>query len=90
MQMMIIDGTQVLNMAQVHECFVAALSFPEWYGHNLDALHDCLTDVSEPLVIRVAHCAILKERLGSASQRLFRVLEESAIENPLISVEFVS
>lgn len=22
------------------------LGFPEWYGHNLDALHDCLTDFS--------------------------------------------
>lgn len=23
-----------------------ALHFPDWYGHNLDALHDCLTDFS--------------------------------------------
>ncbi|MEU4768224.1 barstar family protein [Actinosynnema sp. NPDC023794] len=23
-----------------------ALSFPDWFGHNLDALHDCLTDLS--------------------------------------------
>ncbi len=23
-----------------------ALGFPDWYGHNLDALHDCLTDFS--------------------------------------------
>ena len=22
------------------------LAFPDWYGHNLDALHDCLTDLS--------------------------------------------
>ena len=24
----------------------AALSFPDWFGHNLDALYDCLTDLS--------------------------------------------
>lgn len=23
-----------------------ALSFPNWFGHNLDALHDSLTDLS--------------------------------------------
>jgi hypothetical protein len=23
-----------------------ALSFPDWFGHNLDALYDCLTDLS--------------------------------------------
>jgi RNAse (barnase) inhibitor barstar len=24
----------------------AALNFPSWYGRNLDALHDCLVDLS--------------------------------------------
>lgn len=24
----------------------AALNFPTWYGHNLDALYDCLIDLS--------------------------------------------
>ena len=23
-----------------------ALDFPDWFGHNLDALYDCLTDLS--------------------------------------------
>jgi hypothetical protein len=23
-----------------------ALGFPDWFGHNLDALYDCLTDLS--------------------------------------------
>ncbi|MGE5339046.1 MAG: barstar family protein [Gemmatimonadota bacterium] len=25
-----------------------ALDFPDWYGANLDALYDCLTDLAEP------------------------------------------
>lgn len=31
------------------------LGFPEWYGRNLDALHDCLGDLTRPtaLVARV-------------------------------------
>ncbi|MGH3609345.1 MAG: barstar family protein, partial [Pseudonocardiaceae bacterium] len=24
----------------------SALDFPAWYGRNLDALHDCLADLS--------------------------------------------
>ncbi|TVT50392.1 barstar family protein [Amycolatopsis cynarae] len=28
------------------EAIAAALSFPDWFGRNLDALYDCLTDLS--------------------------------------------
>ena len=30
----------------MHERLAAALSFPDYYGHNMDALHDCLGDVA--------------------------------------------
>ncbi|MFD8411711.1 barstar family protein [Streptomyces sp. NPDC059650] len=30
----------------MHRAFAAALHFPDYYGHNLDALNDCLGDVA--------------------------------------------
>lgn len=35
--------------AQLHGALAEALSFPDWYGKNLDALYDCLTDLDEPV-----------------------------------------
>ena len=32
--------------ATLHRELANALAFPDYYGHNLDALHDCLTDVA--------------------------------------------
>lgn len=32
---------------KLHQDFAAALSFPDYYGNNLDALPDCLRDVAE-------------------------------------------
>ena len=29
------------------------LELPEYYGHNLDALYDCLTSISEPTIIHI-------------------------------------
>ena len=34
------------DKASTLTAFAAALSFPDYFGHNLDALYDCLTDLS--------------------------------------------
>ena len=31
----------------LHRVLAAILHFPEYYGHNLDALYDCLGDLEE-------------------------------------------
>jgi RNAse (barnase) inhibitor barstar len=36
----------VTSRAEALDAIGAALSFPSWYGRNLDALYDCLTDLS--------------------------------------------
>jgi RNAse (barnase) inhibitor barstar len=36
----------VTNRAEALDAIGAALNFPAWYGRNLDALYDCLVDLS--------------------------------------------
>src|SRR4051812_232399 len=35
-----------LSKGKVFPAFAAALQFPDWFGHNWDALEDCLGDLS--------------------------------------------
>ena len=62
-----------------HEAIAAALHLPAYYGANLDALHDCLTEIGGPTVLIVAHTA-------SADARMMRVLRASVRENPALSL----
>jgi hypothetical protein len=41
-----IDGTRIRSKDDFYTAVAAALSFPEWFGSNLDALADCLRDLS--------------------------------------------
>ena len=41
----------------VHAYLASSLDFPDWYGNNLDALLDCLTDISRP-----THIAFIRMR----------------------------
>lgn len=34
------------DKASTLDAIATALSFPDWFGRNLDALYDCLTDLS--------------------------------------------
>ena len=40
-----VAASAVGKKAQI-EAIAVALSFPDWFGHNLDALYDSLTDLS--------------------------------------------
>lgn len=52
----VIDLSNVLNRAQLHDLLSEALCLPAYYGRNLDALWDCLTgDLETPCEI----CLIL-------------------------------
>ena len=44
-----IDCSAVRCRKALHHLLAEALDFPEWYGNNLDALYDCLTDLSEEI-----------------------------------------
>ena len=45
MEEIIIDCSPIRTKDDLHRMFRDALSFPDWYGNNLDALYDCLTDL---------------------------------------------
>ncbi|MEU1879462.1 barstar family protein [Streptosporangium sp. NPDC020072] len=40
-----VDGSGITTSAEAMSAIAEALSFPEYFGHNLDALYDCLTDL---------------------------------------------
>lgn len=84
MKFAIIDGLTVTSMEEIHRSLAQQLTFPEWYGSNLDALHDCLTDLHEETDLSILHPESLLEALGPAYGRLCRVLSDAAEENPYL------
>ncbi len=45
MQMVYLDTRKLTDKEASHEYLRDMLDFPEYYGANLDALYDCLTDL---------------------------------------------
>lgn len=83
-----IDCRGFIPRAELHKAFADALSFPDYYGNNLDALHDCLTDISEETRLRLLNWADAEEKLGSYARSTKRAILEAAIENKKLAVIF--
>ena len=45
MQAVYLDAREFTDKQSSHEYLKTMLDFPEYYGANLDALYDCLTDL---------------------------------------------
>jgi ribonuclease inhibitor len=76
MRVVIVDGNKISDWEALHKFLAWELRFPLWYGNNLDALYDCLTDLSEPTAIQVVNSDALRAHLGLASHGFFRVLQD--------------
>ena len=56
-----------------HELIASVLSFPCYYGKNLDALYDCLREIP-PCTIRLRHISLL----GHYGEIMLRVFRDAA------------
>lgn len=81
-----LDGLELETVEEVHSLFAQALPLPEYYGRNLDALFDCLTDLTADVSVRLLHRQALEDRLGRRGRALVRLLRRAAEENPHITV----
>ena len=77
----VLDVSACETAEDLHRALAEGLHFPAWYGGNLDALHDCLTDLSDPVHLTVLHAQALEDALGAYCRSFQRVLSDSAQEN---------
>ena len=84
----VIDGGTIDSREALHRALRETLSLPKWYGKNLDALYDCLTDLREPTELAVTNAAKLCERLGGYALALLHVLRDSERENENLTVSW--
>ena len=79
-----LNGARLRSRGEAMTLLGQALELPHWWGRNLDALHDCLTELGCPVRLE------LEDRDAAEAtpfgRRLLRVLEDSARENPRLEL----
>lgn len=70
MKQITLDGNILADASLMHDYLKEQLQFPEYYGNNLDALYDCLTDLDD---IEITISA--PDEDGAIFQRILRIFK---------------
>ena len=80
-----IDCEKLCGRRAAHRYLAETLEFPEYYGNNLDALFDCLTEKTECTILFKGAAELYKE--GGYGARILEVMRDAAAANPLLQME---
>ena len=81
-----LNGLFMTTKERAHRHIKRRLRLPDYYGCNLEALCDCLTEIGEPTEITLRHAAYMRRRLGEYGVRLLSALLACTNENPRLQV----
>lgn len=78
------DLGRARNKDELLDAIGRAMAFPEWFGHNWDALLDCLADLgwrpAEGYVVILEHCDGIHGRAEADFVQTLQVFEAAANE----------
>ena len=77
-----LDGKVMTDRPSAHSHLARMLDLPTYYGRNLDALYDVLTDIGEDTQIILEAPAAVIENLGKYGEALLSTMQEAAEDNP--------
>ncbi len=84
MRICILDGRKIKDRDMLHDTLALSLKLPDWYGRNLDALLDCLTELQEETYVRMLWEEDLAIHLKGYEKALKKVLQRASEENPKV------
>lgn len=91
MRKILLDFRAVKSREQVQDYLAVVFKFPDYYGKNLDALYDMMTEETEDICVGVFGTGKewdREEALTGYLQGVGRVLRDAEEENPHLCVIF--
>lgn len=82
--MITLDAAMLRERIPAHDYLKEVLALPDYYGRNLDALYDCLTELDETEIQFVN----LDAAGDSYFSRVLSVFQEAREENPRLHLSF--
>lgn len=84
----VIHGDRIAGWDALYDQLSKDLDLPQWFGRNLDALYDCLTDQADSQII-IYRWQALSDTLGKKAEALRQVLTDAGLESSRLTVSIM-
>lgn len=82
----ILEGKAMIDRVAAHAHLVERMDLPTYYGRNLDALYDVLTEIGTETEIILNDPAAVVDLMGKYGEALLATMQEAAEDNPKLIV----
>lgn len=80
MKRITLDFRKSLNINDAHKIMKDAFSFPDYYGKNLDALNDCISEITDDVVVDI----LIGKYLFDGFDSIIRVFNDNRLNYKII------
>lgn len=77
---LILDGKEMTTIDKLHDEIEKKLDVPGYYGRNLDALYDVLTDMAECAIV-LKNAEIMENCCGEYAKKVIKVIKDAEAQN---------
>lgn len=88
MKKIIIDCSEITSKRALHDTLAERLDAPDYYGRNLDALYDVLTDLNDTCII-LENSEALEQNLGGYGELVIAVMRDAAERNDKLKIKII-
>ena len=86
MRKITLDIEKMRSLPMLNKYLHTTRAVPEYYGANLDALYDCLTEIAEPTELVVPKKVADEAYLGWYGQQFLQLLEDAGAANEALKI----
>lgn len=86
MRKIVLDLNKYSSRDELQEALAETMNFPDWYGRNLDALYDCLTDIVDPTCVGICHLEDDQSEMVKYRRKVVRVFQDAEEENDALCI----
>ena len=80
-----LDGREMTTRETLHAHLAQQLLLPEWYGRNLDALYDALTEMGERIIV-LHHISCMLDGLGEYARMTLNTMIDATKVNSALEI----